>query len=134
MDEPTMRSRVGAARVGRLATVTPEGRPHVVPCCFALDGDVVYSAVDAKPKSTRSLQRLANLRANPAASLLVDRYDEDWSILWWVRVDGEGRIVEDTTERDHALVALQAKYAQYRQDPPPGDVVAMHTRVWRGWP
>src|SRR5947209_988633 len=88
VDHATMRQRMREARVGRLATVTGEGRPHVVPCCFVLAGDaaVVYSAVDGKPKSTLQLRRLANIRANPYASLLVDHYADDWSALWWVRV------------------------------------------------
>ena len=99
MEPDEMRRRVGAARVARLATVTVDGRPHIVPCCFALrrapvtggSREVVYSAVDAKPKSTTALRRLDNLRANPHAALLVDHYSDDWSTLWWVRVDGEGR-------------------------------------------
>src|SRR5690606_37163913 len=85
VDERTMRARVAAARVGTLATVTRDGRPHVVPCCFAVDDDTVWSAVDAKPKSTLALRRLENVRANPAASLLVDHYEDDWTRLWWVR-------------------------------------------------
>src|SRR5580765_2057326 len=93
MDEATIRARVTAAEVGRLATVTADGRPHVVPCCFALSGDAIYSAIDHKPKSTRLLRRLANLRANPNATLLVDHYADDWSALWWVRADGAGRIL-----------------------------------------
>src|SRR5205814_52859 len=81
VDETTMRLRVAEAEVGRLATVAADGRPHIVPCCFALSGDVVYSAVDHKPKSTRQLRRLTNLRGNPRAALLVDYYDDDWSSL-----------------------------------------------------
>ncbi len=129
-----MRARVAGARVGRLATVTAAGRPHLVPCCFALDGDVVVSAVDAKPKSTLALRRLDNLRAHPAASLLVDHYAEDWATLWWVRLDGTGRVVEGGAERDAALVLLAAKYEQYRRDPPPGPVVALDVTAWRAWP
>ena len=129
-----MRARVAGARVGRLATVTTSGRPHVVPCCFALDGDVVVSAVDAKPKSTLALRRLDNLRAHPAASLLVDHYAEDWATLWWVRLDGTGRVVEDGAGRDAALALLAAKYEQYRRDPPPGPVVALEVTAWRAWP
>ena len=133
-----MRRRVAEARVGRLGTVTAEGRPHLVPCCFALDdaggGDVVYSAVDAKPKSTRALRRLANLRATGAASLLVDHYDEDWDALWWVRVDGRGRVVEDGPERDRALDLLAAKYSQYRRQRPDGPVAAIDVTGWRAWP
>ncbi len=128
-----MRHRLGEARVGRLATVTVEGRPHVVPCCFALDGDTVLSAVDAKPNSTLALRRLDNLRAQPAAALLVDHYDDDWSTLWWVRADGHGRVVEDDAERERALALLGAKYHQYRTDPPRGAVIALTIDTWRGW-
>ena len=130
-----MRERVAAARVARLATVTADGRPHVVPCCFVLDGETLYSAVDAKPKTTMHLRRLANITANPSASLLVDEYDDDdWSALWWVRVDGNARIVADEAERDLALAQLAGKYAQYRRTPPPGSVIAIETTAWRAWP
>jgi PPOX class probable F420-dependent enzyme len=129
-----MRARVAAARVGRLATTRPDGRPHVVPCCFALAGESIVSAVDAKPKSTLALRRLDNLRANPAASLLVDHYDDDWSQLWWVRVDGRCRVVEDGPERDEALAALAEKYAQYREERPPGAVLLLENLSWRAWP
>ena len=129
-----MRSRVEAARVGHLATVTPDGAPHIVPCCFALVDGVVYSAVDAKPKSTLALRRLDNLRANPSTSLLVDHYAEDWSTLWWVRVDGAGRVVDGGAERDAALQHLSEKYEQYRRDEPPGPVVAIDVTGWRAWP
>jgi PPOX class probable F420-dependent enzyme len=130
-----MRQRVAEARVGRLGTVRPDGRPHLVPCCYVLAGDVVYSAVDdAKPKSTLALRRLANLRANPAASLLVDHYDDDWSRLWWVRLDGQGRVVESAAEQNEALALLAAKYEQYRRTTPPGPVVAVDVLRWTGWP
>ena len=129
-----MRARVAAARVGRLGTVRPDGRPHLVPCCFALVGATVYSAVDAKPKSTLALRRLANLRANPAAALLVDQYVEDWSELWWVRVDGRGRVIEDGNERDEAVDRLAAKYEQYQRARPPGAVIAISTTTWTAWP
>jgi PPOX class probable F420-dependent enzyme len=134
VDPATMRQRVAEARVGRLGTVRPDGRPHLVPCCYVLDGDVVYSAVDAKPKSTLALRRLANLRANAAASLLVDHYEDDWSRLWWVRVDGQGRVVEAGPERDGALALLAAKYEQYRRTTPPGPVVAIDVLRWTAWP
>jgi PPOX class probable F420-dependent enzyme len=136
VDDATMRERVREARVGRLATVTGEGRPHVVPCCFVLAGDaaVVYSAVDGKPKSTLELRRLANIRANPYASLLVDQYADDWSALWWVRVDGAARVVHEGGERDQAIAALTAKYDQYVGSPPRGAVVALDVSTWRAWP
>jgi PPOX class probable F420-dependent enzyme len=129
-----MRARVAEARVGRLGTVTPGGRPHLVPCCFVIDGDTVWSAVDAKPKSTLVLRRLRNVRATGGASLLVDHYDEDWSALWWIRLDGTGRVVDTGPERDTALAALADKYAQYRRDPPPGPVLALDVTTWRAWP
>jgi PPOX class probable F420-dependent enzyme len=129
-----MRQRLGEARVARLATVTDDGRPHVVPCCFALVGETVYSAVDAKPKSTLELRRLANVRARGRASLLVDHYAEDWSTLWWVRVDGVARVIEGGPERALAIRALVARYDQYRRQPPPGAVVAVDITAWRAWP
>jgi PPOX class probable F420-dependent enzyme len=129
-----MRARVTAAAVGRLATVTADGRPHVVPCCFALNGTTIYSAVDHKPKSTRHLRRLANLRANPNATLLVDHYADDWSTLWWVRADGTGRILDTGTELASAIALLVEKYAPYRDEPPAGPVIAIDVTTWRAWP
>ena len=129
-----LRQRVDAARVGHLATTRPDGRPHVVPCCFVLVGNTVYSAVDAKPKSTLALQRLRNLAAHPAASLVVDYYDDDWTKLWWVRLDGAARVLETGAERDEALAALAGKYPQYVDAPPPGAVVAVDVAEWRAWP
>lgn len=134
-----MRQRVVDARVGRLATVRDDGRPHLVPCCFALVGDIVYSAVDTKPKSTMALRRLANLRANGHASLLVDHYDDDWSALWWIRLDGSARVLDATTdpgaaaEQARALDLLAAKYPQYRERRPPGAVLALDVERWRAW-
>ncbi|MDQ1449001.1 MAG: hypothetical protein QOC79_1972 [Actinomycetota bacterium] len=134
MDEQEMRRRVSDARVARLASVTSDGRPHLVPCCFALARDVVYSAIDAKPKSTMAVRRLANLRANPHAALLVDHYSDDWSTLWWVRLDGEGRVLEAGAERAAAIVLLTQKYPVYVTEPPQGAVVAIDIDDWRGWP
>lgn len=134
MDIGEMRRRVGEARSGVLSTVTADSRPHAVPCCFFLKGDVVYSAVDAKPKSTLALRRLDNLATNPAACLLVDCYDDDWSKLWWIRVDGTARVLVDGDERDHALDLLASKYPQYQATRPPGPVIAMDITAWRSWP
>ncbi|HAM02711.1 MAG TPA: TIGR03668 family PPOX class F420-dependent oxidoreductase [Acidimicrobiaceae bacterium] len=123
------------ARVAVLATITPEGHPHLVPCCFVLDVDTIYSAVDgAKPKSTLALRRLDNVRSHPAVSLLVQHYEEDWAALWWVRVDGQGRVLEAGEERDTALELLATKYPQYREAPPPGAVLAVAVERWRWWP
>jgi PPOX class probable F420-dependent enzyme len=132
VDEAEQRRRVAAARVGRLATLDPDGRPHLVPICFVLDGDTVYSAVDAKPKRSQRLQRMENVRARPSATLIVDEYDdEDWSALWWVRLRGEGRVLESGEER--ALALLVEKYEQYGREPPAGDVLALDVGEWRGW-
>jgi PPOX class probable F420-dependent enzyme len=132
-EEEVMRSRVDRARVGRLATVDPDGRPHLVPICFALDGEVLYSAVDQKPKRSRRLRRLENIRRNPAVTVLVDHYEEDWSRLWWVRLRGEARVLDDGSESERALRLLAEKYAQYRREPPAGPVVRLDIREWRGW-
>ncbi len=132
-----MRQRVRAAPVARLATVTPDGRPHLVPVCFALlatgDRDVIVSGTDEKPKRSLSLQRLRNLRANPAAALIVDHYEDDWTRVWWVRVDGRGRVLDDGPERDAAIDALREKYVQYEQVGLPGAVLVIDVERWRGW-
>lgn len=129
--------RAARARVGRLATVRPDGSPHVVPFVFALvsDGEAirVYWAVDDKPKRSARLVRIENLRANPAAEIVVDTYDEDWERLWWVRLRGAGRLVETTAERDAAIAALAGKYPAYRASPPRGDVVAIDVAEVRSW-
>jgi PPOX class probable F420-dependent enzyme len=101
------------ARVARLATAGASGQPHVVPLCFALAGDRIYWAVDAKPKRTRELRRLRNIIENPRVSLVVDAWDEDWSRLGWVMVEGTAAVVADGPERGQALEALVAKYPQY---------------------
>ena len=75
-----------------------------------------------------------NIRANPHAALLVDHYADDWSQLWWVRVDGRGRLVEDPAERETAVSLLARKYEQYTAEPPSGAVIAIDLRTWRGWP
>jgi PPOX class probable F420-dependent enzyme len=134
VENDAVRRRVAEARVGRLATVTPSGRPHIVPCCFVLDGDTVYSAVDDKPKSTFDLVRLENLRSTGVASLLVDHYEEDWKNLWWVRIDGPAWVVETGDDRERALGLLAAKYEQYREQMPPGPVVVIDVNTWRAWP
>jgi PPOX class probable F420-dependent enzyme len=131
MDEDEARRRFGAARVARLATVSADGRPHLVPIVFALDGDVLYTAVDAKPKSTTALKRLANIAANPHVAVLVDLYDDDWSRLWWVRVDGTARILDGRPAA--ALELLAARYPAYTETSPPGPVVAVAVNRWSGW-
>jgi PPOX class probable F420-dependent enzyme len=136
MEIADMRRRFAAARVARLATVRPDGRPHVVPVCFAVEGDWVVSVVDEKPKRSAELARLANVRAQPAVSLLVDEYDDDWTRLWWVRVDGTGLVVEGGTDHERAVALLATKYAQYahyRDDRPSGAALVVTVERWSGW-
>ena len=128
------REQFEKARVGRLATTTPEGRPHLVPVVFALVGNNVWTAVDAKPKSTRSLRRLANIESNPRVSMLVDQYDDDWSGLWWVRVDGDATVLPVDAEGGRlALSALAEKYPQYAALAPPGPLICIVVDSWTSW-
>ena len=133
MDEREMRHRIKTAMVARLATVGPDGRPHIVPITFATADGSLYFAVDQKPKRTRNLQRLRNIVANPAVSVLVDHYEDDWSTLWWVRVDGTARIVEEGPEFDEAISLLSARYEQYRSNRPEGPVVEIKVERMTGW-
>jgi PPOX class probable F420-dependent enzyme len=128
-----LRHRAEAAPVARLGTVDAGDRPHLVPCCFAFDGEVAYSIVDHKPKRSAALRRLDNVRANPAVCLLVDHYEDDWSALWWVRIDGTARILTAGPEHERAIALLCAKYAQYRATPPSGTVMAIDVTAVRSW-
>lgn len=121
------RTRFAAARVAVLAT----SGPHLVPICFAVAGDVIWSAVDAKPKRTRSLRRLDNIDRDPAVSVLVDHYDDaDWSSLWWARADGSARVLESAPG---ALALLQARYPQYAASAPAGPFLEIAVTRWTGW-
>src|SRR5260370_9968758 len=97
MDEREIRHRIKTAMVARLATVGPDGRPHIVPITFVTSDGSLYFAVDQKPKRTRNLQRLQNIVANPAASALVAPYEDDWSSLRWPRVDWPPPLVSSVT-------------------------------------
>jgi PPOX class probable F420-dependent enzyme len=127
-------ARFAAARVARLATAGADGVPHLVPLVFALDSGTIYSCVDHKPKRTTALRRLANISANPAVTLLVDHYDENWDHLWWVRVDGRAEILEPgSAEGTTAIDVLAAKYPQYLDLRPDGPVVAVRNLSWHHW-
>src|SRR5699024_5107063 len=110
--EPPQRFR--ESPVARLATVRPDGRPHQVPVVFGCSGAVIYLPIDGKPKTGGPLQRLTNIDHQPHVSLLVDRYTDDWTQLWWVRVDGTAELHDDpaTVTTGHEL--LRQKYRQYR--------------------
>jgi PPOX class probable F420-dependent enzyme len=125
--------RLLAARVARLATIDADGRPHLVPIVFALAGDTLYSAVDRKPKRSQRLRRIENARVRPDVTVLVDHYDEDWSLLWWIRIRGRARVLDGGDEHDRALALLREKYEQYRREPPEGPVLAVDVRELREW-
>lgn len=129
-------TKFAAAPVASLATVRPSGEPHVVPVTFILADDTVYTLIDAKPKTTTALQRLANIAANPAVSLLAHHYDDDWTGLWWVRVDGKAAITEDLELLASLRGPFVEKYPQYRDLPPGGPVIVIQaTKVaWWEWP
>jgi PPOX class probable F420-dependent enzyme len=126
--------RFRSARVARLATVSADGIPHLVPVTFAAVGDIAVTAVDHKPKSTTRLRRLRDVEETGRVSLLVDHYDDgDWTRLWWVRVDGTAQVVEDEPERSRLAAHLVDRYEQYRQRPPAGPVIRVAIEAVTGW-
>lgn len=134
--------RLTNAQVARMATITTEGSVDVVPIVFAIldpephhrfDQGILVTAVDHKPKTTMSLKRLENIRSHPEVTAVVDHYEDDWDQLWWIRVRGQGRVLADSGERQLALDALVAKYAQYREKRPQGDVIAVDIIGIQSW-
>ncbi len=132
MSEPDQRQRFADARVLRLSTANAQGEPHLVPATFAVLGDRVAIAVDHKPKRHGNLKRLRNIQENPAVSLLVDHFDEDWEQLWWVRADGRAKVLENV-DADELVQALLSKYDQYREQRPSGPVIEIRVSRWSGW-
>ena len=128
-----LRERFAACPVARLATVRPDGAPHLVPVVFATSGDTVWLAVDAKPKRTTRLQRLTNLRHDPRCALLADHYEEDWSRLWWVRADGVATVLDEPGPDHPGVAALVERHPQYRVQPPAGPLVVVRVERWSGW-
>ncbi len=130
------RQFLDAQRVARFATADGAGRPHVVPVCYALDGDNLYFTIDEKPKRAAGarLKRLSNIRENPQVALVVDRYDEDWSRLGWVMVQGRAEVLDAGAEHDRAQDLLRDRYRQLRamhiEHLP---VVAIRVRRVIGW-
>lgn len=124
---------MGAARFASLATVGIDATPHVVPCVFALAEETVYTAVDEKPKRTRQLQRLTDLADNPAATLLVHEWHEDWSRLWWVQLRGRARVVTDEREKAEARRRLLNRYPQYQDPLSLEPVLAIDVTAWKAW-
>ena len=133
MDDLEARHRFANAHVARLATTRADGRPHIVPICFSLDGDRLVSVVDGKPKRSTDLLRLANVRAHDAVSLLVDHYDDDWTRLWWVRLDGMAEVVVAGSLYEDAIARLTTKYPQYETTPPTGSVLLITVTGVTAW-
>ena len=133
MEIAELRRRFASSPVARLSTVRPDGGPHVVPIVFAVVGDTVFSAVDAKPKRSTNLQRLANVRAEPRCAVLVDHYDDDWRLLWWVRADGTADVVDAPPAHHPGIRALSQRLPQYRDEPPSGPLLVVTVHRWTGW-
>ncbi len=131
---PADLTRFRTAQVARLATADADGHPHLVPVTFAVAGDLtIYLVIDHKPKTTRDLRRLRDIRANPAVSILVDHYEDDWTKLWWTRADGTATVLADPADMTVPIDLLVAKYAQYQHIRPTGPVIEVAVRQWLGW-
>jgi PPOX class probable F420-dependent enzyme len=133
LTEEDARARFTWVPVVRLATTGVDGRPHLVVTTFAVEAGRVYTAVDAKPKRSRDLRRLRNIRADPRVALLADHYDDDWTRLWWVRADATAEIIEEPAAMAGPIALLRERYPQYRRTPPQGPVIAMTVERWTGW-
>lgn len=127
------RRRFTGAAVARLATVGETGQPHLVPVTFAVDGDHIHTAVDAKPKTTANLRRLRNIAAEPRVAMLADHYEQHWAGLWWVRADGLASLLDRPADMARPLRLLAARYPQYRASPPAGPVISIRVTRWSGW-
>lgn len=135
MDDDAARRLFASQPVAVFGSVTPAGTPHLVPVTFALpSATTIVHAIDHKPKSTRALKRLDNVRDNPAVSLLAHAYHADWQRLWWVRADAEATVLTAGDARNEvAVAALRRRYPQYRARAPGGPVVWCQVRRWTGW-
>lgn len=134
LDAAQLRARLAVAPVARLATLRADGAPRLVPITFALVEGLICSAVDEiKPKRGPRLARLDDIARDPRVGLLVDHYADDWTRLWWVRVDGTGAVHDSGGLRERALDALAAKYPPYRTARPPGPLLVITPRRWSGW-
>jgi PPOX class probable F420-dependent enzyme len=133
LSEDDARARLGSVRVATLGTVGHDGGPHLVPITFAVEGDLIYTAVDHKPKTTSRLRRLRNIAQDPHVALLADHYSDDWRQLWWVRVDGTAVVASGAEEIGHPIDVLVERYDQYRAQRPDGPVITIRVERWTGW-
>ena len=113
---PVEHDFIARHRVARLATANVDGQPHVIPVCYALDGGVIYSMLDLKPKRIQilKLKRVRNILENPSVSLVIDDYMEDWNLLSYVLVMGTASLIQSGREQQRATRLLREKYSQYR--------------------
>lgn len=118
---------------GFLATIGPNGPPHLVPVCFTWAGDVIWTAVDGKPKRGGELQRLKDIEAHPSVAFAVDRWDEKWSRLAWLQARGQATVLPAGEETARARSALRDKYPQYETTPLEGPVIRIDIDRWVGW-
>ncbi|BCI55886.1 PPOX class F420-dependent oxidoreductase [Mycolicibacterium litorale] len=125
--------RFSTAPAAALATISPDGAPHLVPVVFAVHRDTVYTAVDAKRKSTQRLRRLANIEADPRVCMIVDHYTDDWTQLWWVRADGEATVHHSGEQMAAGYALLRQKYPQYQRIALDGPVITVAVRRWSSW-
>jgi len=134
LDQAEARARFAGSSVLRLATAGADGRPHLVPCTFAVDesGRVVIG-IDNKPKSSGELRRLRNIAENPRVSLLADHYGDDWARLWWARADGLATVELSGPEHGAYWALLRAKYPQYAGQVLDGPVIVVTVESWSGW-
>ncbi len=135
-DAVAMFSAAPVAVLGTVGSRAADGVPHLVPVVFAMPedrSDVLYTAVDAKPKSTQRLRRLANIESNPAVSVLAEHYEHDWGRLWWVRADGEATVHQRGAEVATGYALLRDKYSQYQRVELNGPVVTVRITRWSSW-
>ncbi len=133
MDDDECRRRFAGAEHAYLATVGPDGAPHIVPVVHDLTGDEIVVVVDHKPKRTQQLRRLANIRTHPQVAFLVDGWSPDWDRLWWVRADAVAEVVEDGPRHADGVARLQRRHVQYREHVPTGPLIVARVRRWTGW-
>ena len=120
-------------RSATLGTVDDGGRPHLVPIVFAYRDGRLCTAVDRKPKTTYRLKRLRNIETNPQVSVLLDCYDDDWTKLWWIRIDGTARLLDSGPAFRQGIALLTGKYQAYVVQPPPGPLIEVKIQTIRAW-
>ena len=133
LSQDDARQRFASARIAHLATADTTATPHLVPITFAVHDDAIVFAIDHKPKTSTNLKRLRNIDENPQVAVLVDKYDEDWTHLWWARADGTAQVLHEAEECRQPLEWLCAKYPQYQQQVPVGPIVQIKVQRWTSW-